>query len=352
MNTAWFDIPFMSIWHESTEKRVLRRRTLGILSRMDRLAAMNAFVRVAERGSFSAAARDLRVGQPFVSRMVQHLERELGARLLHRTTRALTLTDAGLEYLRRSRAILAAVADAHDAVSEGGKKLSGELRIFAPVSLGRAWVVPQLGEFMARHPALAVNVVLDDRPRDLVADRLDVGLRIGPLPEGGHRARRLGDIERWLVAAPSYWAKRGRPRQPAELEAHEALIYDGTIVVDRVQLHRGVERAEVPLKGRFRSNSPEAIAEAMLLGRGFTPAPNWLVARELKSGALERVLDDWRVMPPLVLYATYPQTREPPLKVRRFIDWMVHTLEADGLFDDRVTAQGASAPRRRTKARG
>ena len=299
---------------------------------MDLFDAITAFIRAAERNGFTSAARDLGVTQPHVTRAVQQLEQRLGARLFNRTTRQLVLTDEGRDYLERCRAIMASLDDADQSIGARANTLTGELRIFAPVSLGRAWVVPRLAEFLGRHPQLGVNLVLDDRPRDLVEERLDLGLRIGPLPASTQRARHLGDIDRWIVATPAYWLEHGKPEAPVDLSRHESLIFDGPITVDRLRMCRGKSTVDVALNGRFRTNSSEAIQEAMLLGRGVCAAPTWLVLNDLSQGRIERALADWRVMPPLPLFVTYPETRVPSERVRRCVDWLAYSLQADGLF--------------------
>ena len=301
---------------------------------MDLHQAMIAFVRSAERGGFSAAARDLSVTQPHVTRAIQQLESRLGARLFHRTTRKLNLTDEGREYLDRCRAILQSIEEADESVGRGARTLRGELRIFAPVSLGRAWIVPRLGEFLARHPELSVKLVLDDRPRDIVEERLDVSVRVGPLEESSHRVRKLGDVERILVASPAFWQRHSEPRTPADLERLPWLIFDGPIRVDQLRLSRGADTRHVKLTGRISTNSSEAIHEALLQGFGACPAPIWLVATDVRQARLTRVLSDWRIIPPLPLHAVYPETRVPTEKVRRFVDWLAFTLHADGVFLD------------------
>jgi DNA-binding transcriptional LysR family regulator len=299
---------------------------------VDLLEAMTAYVRTAERGSFSAAARDLGTTQPNVTRAIQQLELRLRVRLFHRTTRRLVLTDEGRDYLERCRDILAAVADADQSVGAGAKTLRGQLRVFAPVSLGRAWIVPRLGEFLGLHPDLTINLVLDDRVRDLVEERLDVGIRVGPFDGGTMRVRKLGDVERLIVATSEFWNRHGRPAAPGDLNRYEWLIFDGTIRVDGVRCVRGEEAAQVAFKGRFSTNSSEAIHEALLCGHGACLAPYWLLAKDLTTGRLEQVLGDWRTEPALPIYAVYPETKAPTEKVRRFIDWMVYTLHSDGMF--------------------
>jgi LysR family transcriptional regulator, transcriptional activator for dmlA len=299
---------------------------------MDLINAVACFVRVAERGSFSASARDMGVSQAHMSRAIAQLEARLGTKLIHRTTRQLTLTDEGMEYLGRCRTILSAIEEADQSVGKRANVLSGQLRVFAPVSLGRTWIVPRVTEFLARHPDLSIKLVLDDSPRDLIEDRLDIGLRIGPLSDGTQQARKLGDIERVIVATPAYWDQSGRPNHPSDLEGHEWLMFDGVVLVNGFDCMRGDETLRVHLKGRFSSNSSEAMQEAMLTGAGVCLAPYWLAAKGLSDGSLERVFADWRTMPSLPLYVTYPANRAPTEKVRRFIDWLVYCFHADGHF--------------------
>jgi DNA-binding transcriptional LysR family regulator len=299
---------------------------------MDRIETMTCFVRVAERGSFSVAASDLNVSQPHITRAIQQLESRLGAKLLHRTTRRLGLTEEGREYLERARVILASIEEAEESVGSQAKALRGKLRVFAPVSLGRAWIVPHLTEFMERHPELEVKLVLDDHPRDLIEERLDVGVRVGPIAEASHRIRKLGEVERLVVAAPKYWEKHGRPTSPQDLSSHEWLIFDGPVCIDSVRWVRGSTSVDIAIHGRFSTNSSEAIQEAMLLGYGVCLAPYWLIAKELRFGLVERALPEWRTVPTLPLYAVYPETRSLTEKVRRFIDWLIYSLNSNDLF--------------------
>jgi DNA-binding transcriptional LysR family regulator len=299
---------------------------------MDLLDAITAYVRAAERGGFTAAARDLNVSQPHITRAVRQLEERLGVRLFQRSTRAMRLTDAGQEYLEKCRTIIAAIEDADQAVGHGAKALSGTLTIFAPVSLGRQWIVPHLDAFMQRHDKLDVRLILDDKPRDMIEDRIDVALRVGEIAEQTLRVRHLGDVDRVVVAAPAYWDRRGRITQPSELAAHESLIFDGTIKLDSVRLTRAAETVDVALNGRFRTNSSEAIQEAIFCGLGVSVAPWWLVASHVAAGRMERALDDWILIPSLPIHAAYPSSRAPSEKVRRFVDWLVFSLHANSLY--------------------
>jgi len=166
--------------------------------------------------------------------------------------------------------------------------------------------------------------VLDDRPRDLVEERFDVALRVGPLADSSARVRRLGDVERVVVAARSLLPYV--PQEPVALNNHPAIIFDGPIVVDSVELERGEQRMQVQLHGRFRTNSSEAMLEGLLAGAGWTVAPMWLVEEALRKRALVRWVPDWRVPSPLTLYAVYPEGRAPPRRVRVFLDLLADAL--------------------------
>lgn len=297
---------------------------------MDLITAMETFERCIERGSFSAAARDLRVSQPHVTRCIQYLEARLKANLFRRSTRQLSLTDEGIEYLEHCRGILEAIRGADESVGGGAKELRGELRIFAPVSLGRQWVVPKLGDFMDLHPQLSVKLVLSDRPLDLAEERIDVAIRVGPLRDGAQRVKKLGDVGRPIVAAPRFWDRFGRPEKPADLAKFEWLIFDGPVRVDSVSCVREGSPVEtVMVNGRFSSNSSEAIDAALLQGRGACMAPAWLVNPGLARGELEAVLTDWRTVPDLSLFAVYPESRVPTEKIRRCVDWLIFSLQTE-----------------------
>lgn len=298
---------------------------------MDRFLAWSHFARVAELSSFSAAAKDLGTTQSNVSRSVRLLEEHVGARLLARTTRRMTLTPEGAEYLERVHAILGAAEDADHSVGKLARSLGGRLRVFAPVSLGRKWVVPRLADFLHLHPNLEVELLLDDQPRDLVEERIDVSLRVGPQPDSNARLRLLGNVDFAIVASPA-WLRGRKVKTPADLGAAEAVVFAGTITLGRVTLARGKERVEVPLAGRFRTNSSEGILAAARAGLGFLVAPRWLVVDEVDSGALKSVLPSWTVAQVLPLYASFAENRTPPARVERFIEFFGKALRADGLF--------------------
>ena len=260
---------------------------------------------------------------------MRQLEDHLGAQLLQRTTRRVSLTDEGAAYLERARRLLADLEDADASVGRRARSLTGTLRVFAPVSLGRLYLVRRLAELVATEQQLEVELVLDDRPRDLVEERFDVALRVGPLADSSARVRRLGEVERVVVAARSLLPHV--PQDPGALANLAAVIFDGPVTVDSVVLERGDQRVPVVLRGRFRTNSSEAMLEALLVGAGWTVAPMWLVQEALRKRALVRWVPAWHVPSKLPLFALYPEGRAPPRRVRVFLDLLEHALHADGV---------------------
>jgi len=299
---------------------------------VDQLIALRHFVRVAERRSFSAAARDARTTQSTVSHAVRQLEEHLGAQLLQRTTRRVSLTDEGAAYLERARRVLADLEDADASIGRRARSVTGTLRVFAPVSIGRLYLVKRLAELVKNEPQLEVELVLDDRPRDMIEGRFDVALRVGPLADSTARVRRLGDVERVCVAARSLVPTT--PDDPAKLAALPAVIFDGPVTIDSVVLERGGQSVAIALAGRFRTNSSEAMLEALLAGAGWTVAPMWLVQEALRKRALVRLAPAWHVPSRLPLFALYPEGRAPPRRVRVFLDLLEHALHADGVVVD------------------
>ena len=194
---------------------------------MDRLAAMEAFVVVVDAGSFSGAARRLNVGQPAVSKLIAQLEERLGVKLLVRSTRGLTATEAGLNYYERARRAIAEADEADIAARGAGTSLAGKLRVAAAVTFARIHLMPRLPKFLQRHPDLKIEIVLDDRPVDLVQEGIDVALRMGrQLPDSSLTVRRIASAPSVVVGTPIYFARTGEPTVPVDLAAHQAVIYD------------------------------------------------------------------------------------------------------------------------------
>jgi DNA-binding transcriptional LysR family regulator len=275
---------------------------------MDRLAAMEAFVLVVDTGSFSAAARRLNVGQPAVSKMVAQLEERLGVKLLVRTTRGLTATEAGLNYYERARRSLEEVDEAEMAARGAGRSLTGKLRVCAAVTFARIHLMPRLAEFLAQHPELEIEAVLDDRNVDLVQEGIDVALRMGRLVGSSMTARRIASRPHLVVGTPTYFARAGEPKAPDDLVAHEAVIYDQGGGGEDWIFQRGNAEIAITLKSRLRVSAAEGVRAAVLANAGIAIASEWMFAPEIKDGTVKVVLRDW-TLPRIDLWAVFPAGR-------------------------------------------
>lgn len=293
---------------------------------MDRLAAMIAFAKVVDTGSFSAAARQLGVGQPAVSKSVAALESLLGTRLLTRSTRGLSPTEAGLAYYDHARRAIEAAEAAEQAARASGAGLSGRLRVSAAVTFARLHLVPLLDRFMARHPALSIDLILDDRPIDLIEEGVDLALRMGGLPEATAIGRRIGSSPRAALASPAYLARAGTPTQPSDLAGHAAILYTQARGDDWT-FARGDLVQSVTLRGRLRVSSAEGVRAAVLAGMGIAIAAHWMFAPELASGAVVPLFDGWR-LPANELWAVYPGGRLASAKARALTDFIERGLAA------------------------
>lgn len=291
---------------------------------MNELAELRAFVRVAESGSFSRVARELGVSQPSVSRMVAAIEGRLGVRLFLRSTRQVTLTDAGAAFLDRTRPALAGLDEAAEA-ARGAESLRGLLRVAVSGAFAVREVIPRLPGFLARHPALRVELLVSDRLEDLVAEGADMALRLGPLAASGFGARLLGTASRHLVAAPTYLAARGVPAVLAELAGHDCILGPGLSGERGWSFGQGGTAMSVAVQGRVRVSSAEGIVACARAGLGIGLVSRWMCRAELAAGALVTVLDDQRLAP-VEVHAVYPAGPRPTLKVRAFADYLVGTL--------------------------
>jgi DNA-binding transcriptional LysR family regulator len=282
---------------------------------MDRLREMEMFVRVIESGSFSAAARDLNMGQPAVSKTIASLEDRLGVRLLTRSTRKLSATEAGTAFYERAIRAIGEANEAEAAAQGAGAGLEGRLRISVPVTFSRLHLVPKLGSFLDAHPRVQLELVMDDRMVDLVAENIDVGLRMGVLSDSALKARKIGLAERLVVASPPYLARRGVPRTPADLLEHDGIIYGQSSGGQEWLFRRGTSETSVYLRTRLKLSAAEGVREAVLAGQGFAIASRWMFAPELKSGEVVSILDEW-TLPAMDLWVIYPSGRFTSAKAR------------------------------------
>lgn len=283
---------------------------------------MELFVQVVRSGSFSAAARALNQTPSAVSKQISRLEDRLTARLITRTTRQFKLTEEGRAYYERSTLILADVAEAEQAVSQIQGVASGSLRVSLPVAFGRLHVAPLLPAFLADHPELSINLTLNDRYIDLVEEGIDVAVRIGELKDSSLIARRLAPNRRIVCGAPTYLENRGLPERPADLEAHNCLVY--TYRASRNDWRfLGPDGSDqvVQVTGNLEANNAEALSAALLGGLGLGLLPLWLVGSDLRSGRLMELLKDYHA-PDSAIYAVYPPGRHLSPKVRIFVDFL------------------------------
>lgn len=292
---------------------------------MDRLQAMAAFVRVVETGSFTAAARQLGLGQPAVSKTVAQLEERLQVRLLVRSTHGLAPTDAGLRFYERARDAIREVEEAELEARGAGAGLSGQLLVCAATTFARLMIVPRLPEFLAANPSLDIDVILDDRVIDLVSEGIDIALRMGTMTDSTAVARRIATGDRSVVATPGYLARAGMPKVPADLLHHHAVTYSQ--LSDNWTFRRGGKEESVAVRGRLRLSAAEGIRAAVLADMGLAVASDWMFGPELANGAVERVLPEW-TLPPIDLWAVYPAGRLATAKARAFADF-VETVLSD-----------------------
>ena len=285
------------------------------------LDVLQVFVRIAETGSFSAAARDLGLSKSAASKKLAALEDRLGARLVNRTTRRLSLTEAGVDFLERAQRILAELEEAEQAAGRLTDEPRGTLRVNAPMSFGIQHVAPALADFMARYPGLAVTLDLDDRRVSLIEEGYDVAVRIADLPDSSLVARKLAPARRVVCASPAYWADHGKPAHPRELVRHNCLIYAYLPAQNDWPFRGPGGPLAVRVAGNLKANNGDVLREAALAGLGVCLAPTFLVGDDLRAGRLHTALDAF-VDDSLAIYAVYPHRRHLSAKVRAFVDFL------------------------------
>lgn len=289
---------------------------------MDRFETLQTFVAVVEAGSFSAAAARLDCAKSAASRQVAALEGHLGVQLLNRTTRRLSLTDAGREFYERAQRILADLEEAELSVAAEQTALRGRLRLAAPLSFGLRHLAPALDEFLADHPELVLDLDLDDRRINLVEEGFDLALRIGELADSSLVARPLAPIRMQLCASPAYLRRHGTPQTPADLAFHAGLVYGN---IPEAQQWRFLDANDkvhsVKVPARLRANNGDVLVQAALAGLGLVVTPTFIAHRALAAGELVPVLPEYRA-PGTRAYAVYPSRRHLPQRVRVLIDFL------------------------------
>jgi DNA-binding transcriptional LysR family regulator len=288
---------------------------------MDRLGAMAQFVRVVEAGSFSAAARNLGQGQPAISKAVAQLEERLGVRLITRTTRALMLTDAGRAFYERAKTTLDAAEEADAAARGAGAALSGRLRICAPVTFARLHIIPHLPGFMATHPGLDLDLVLDDRRIDLIEEGIDVAIRAGALADSSMVATHIATGQRQVVGSPDFWRNHKPVRTPSNIGNLPFIAYgEAPGGTDWIFAKDGKTEL-VQMAPRLRVSALEGIREAIFAGIGFAIISEWSTSDAVSQRKAETRLDAYS-LPSVDLWAIYPAGRQPSARARAFADFM------------------------------
>jgi len=295
---------------------------------VDRIAAMKVFVRVVETGSFSAIARENATTQSSVSKQVAALEAHLGAKLLSRSTRALSLTEQGEVFFPEARRLVSDFESAQGRLRSGQARLTGWLRVAASVGYGRRILMPRVQSFLDSHPAVRIDLRLSDGFTDLVEQGIDVAVRLGDLPDSSLVARKIGVSRRVLVAHPAYFARLpgGGPKleHPRDLTAHNCVVYTEVATQNVWEfIGRNGDAEHIRVAGNLQTNSSEAIRAAALSGLGVCHAPNWLLSDELASGAVTTLLPEWRARP-IPIHAVYPAHRRHVAKIEAFIS---HIME-------------------------
>lgn len=289
---------------------------------MDKLASLRAFVKVVEHESFSKAARELRLSRAAISKYVIDLEQELGAQLLHRTTRRTSPTQSGLAYYQSCRTILAEIEEADSAVSSLQSSPRGILRVNAPMSFGTLHLGSAIADFMARYPDLEIQLVLSDQFVDPTQDGADLTLRIAALESSSLVARKIVPSRRVICAAPAYLQAHGVPAHPSALRDHDCLTYGYLASGNQWKLAGPDGDVWAPIRTRLCANNGEVLRDAAIAGLGIALLPTFIVGAALQDGTLVSVLADYATSD-AHLYALYPPTRHVSLKVRLFIDFLV-----------------------------
>jgi len=286
----------------------------------DRFQELKLFVRAAETGSFSAAAREMQLSQPSVSRIISELEERLGVRLLLRTTRKISPTEAGLAYLQRAKQILYDLEEADD-VARGADSLTGLLRVAASTTLCVRSIIPHLPRFLQDHPQLRIEFLTADLMHDLIAESVDVAIRFGALQDSGFGARKLATFRRVLVASPSYAERRGTPQSPDELSGHDCLFGPTGNPALPWEFKKGKETVTAKVEPRFLFTSADALIASASAGLGIARVSALMCEAELKSGQLVELMPDY-ALASVDIHAVYPAGRVPSQKVRLFSEFL------------------------------
>jgi len=300
---------------------------------MEKLTGLAVFAKVVEEGSFTGAATSLNFSKSTVSKHITRLEERLGARLLNRTTRKLTLTEVGRTFYERCERILAEAEDAEEAVSRLSNDPRGTLKITAPMTFGIRHLAPRLPAFIEKYPDVTLDIKLDDQVVNIVDEGFDVAIRIARMADSSLVARRIASSAMVLCASPDYWAKNGKPTEPAQLKDHNCLLYSYRPSPHEWRFRPGPKEDQgfisVRVSGSLMGNNGDMSRAVLKAGLGVSILPAFMIYEELETGELEPALEDY-VEPRLDIYAVYPHARHLSPKVRVFVDFLVETFKTDG----------------------
>lgn len=288
---------------------------------MASLVGMAVFARVVEAGSFTAAARDLELSIPVVSKRIGELEQELGTRLLHRTTRKLSLTEAGSAFYQHCTRLVEEAKMAEEAVARLSEAPRGLLRITAPVSFGSNQIATVIPAFLERYPEVRIEMVLNDRVVDLAEEGFDLAIRLTNHPQPNLVARRLTTTSKLVCASPAYWRKHGKPNTPEQLAEHNCLLYSCVPMINEWSFNGPAGEACVEVSGNLLVNGPAALREAAVGGLGVVRLTSFSVSQDIAAGRLQTVLDDY-ASPDTDIYLVYLSNRYMSRKTRVFIDFL------------------------------
>ncbi|PSJ18474.1 LysR family transcriptional regulator [Nitrosomonas supralitoralis] len=300
---------------------------------MDRFENMNAFVRVVEAGSISAAADRMDVAKSVVSRRLKELEEHLGVELFHRTTRQMNLTDSGRAFYQQSVRILADILEAEHATSQFHGALKGNLKVALPLSFGLMHLGPAINEFLQIHPEITFDLDFNDRQVDILTEGFDLAIRIASLPDSSLIARRLTPIQAIMCASPFYLKRMGTPQSPKELINHQCLVYSLISNYENWNLYDAEDQLiKTKITAYLKASNGEFLRDAAVEGLGIILLPTFIVYKEIERGALVPLLTQYKSSP-LAAYAIYPQTRHLSQRVRAFVDFLVKRFEGLPYWD-------------------
>lgn len=304
----------------------IKRYTPGVVE----LLSLQTFLRIADSGSLSAAARATGRSLPAVSRSLVQLEADLGVRLLQRTTRRIHLTDAGAQYLERCRRILAEVEEANASVSDLGRALAGPVTLTAPVLFGQMHIAPVVTEFLGLHPQVTASLLLADALTNIVEEGIDLAVRIGHLQDSGLVARKLGEVRRVACASPAYLKRRGTPKTPADLANHSCLQFGALSPTPYWEFHEAGKPRQVRVQGSFSSNQGAPVIEAARAGLGIVFVLSYQVQELVAKGELRVLLQPYEA-PPVPVSVILPSGRHLPARVRALADLLQARIAAKNL---------------------